>query len=138
MDARMKSTATNGSAAVDEYFANVPAGARKHLSALRRAIRQVVPEAEEVISYKIPAFKFHGMLVYYAAFRNHIGFYPTSSGIGEFKKDLAEYKTSAGAVQFPMDRPLPLDIIVRIVKFRAAENLERKHRRQSPRRPSAP
>jgi uncharacterized protein YdhG (YjbR/CyaY superfamily) len=95
------------------------------LGELRHAIQQTVPEAEELISYKIPAFKFHGILVYYAAFKNHIGFYPTSSGIRSFKEELSEYTVSKGAVRFPLDRPLPFDIIRRIVKFRANENLEK-------------
>ena len=114
---------------VDEYFANVPARARELLRAMRETIRKAAPQAEELISYKMPAFKLDGILVYYAAHKDHIGFYPTASGISAFKKELAGYKTARGSVQFPMDRPLPLDVVDKIVRFRVNENVERAKRR---------
>jgi uncharacterized protein YdhG (YjbR/CyaY superfamily) len=110
---------------IDRYIAGFPADKREILEQLRMTIRLAAPEAEEVISYQMPAFKYHGMLVYYAAFKNHIGFYPTSSGIETFKKELSTYKGSKGAVQFPLDKPLPLELISNIVKFRLKENLQK-------------
>jgi uncharacterized protein YdhG (YjbR/CyaY superfamily) len=87
-------------------------------------IRKVAPEAEEAISYQMPTFRLAGKnLVHFAAFKNHIGFYPVPTGIAAFKKELAAYKTSKGAVQFPLDQPLPLKLIARMVKFRVKENL---------------
>ena len=94
------------------------------LEKMRQAIKSVAPDAEEVISYQMPAFRYHGMLVYFAAYKNHIGFYPTASGIAAFKKELAIYKTSTGAVQFPIDAKLPLCLITKIVKYRVKENSE--------------
>lgn len=87
--------------------------------------------AEEVISYKMPAFRFKGMLVYFAAFKNHIGFYPTNSGIEVFKDELDRYKSSKGAVQFPLDKPLPLDLIRRIVEFRVKENITKEETKRT-------
>ena len=110
---------------IDEYIATAPENVRATLERLRLTIKKAVPKAEEVISYQMPAFKYHGMLVYFAAFKNHIGFYPTSTGIKAFQKEFASYKWSKGAVQFPIDEPLPLGLITRIVKFRAKENVEK-------------
>jgi len=89
-------------------------------------MREAAPEAVEVISYQMPAFKLNGILVYFAAFKNHIGFYPTSSGIEQFKKELSPYKWSKGAVQFPLDKPIPFALVKKIVIFRVKENLRRK------------
>lgn len=87
---------------------------------IRQTIRKVVPEAEEVISYKMPAFRYrHRILVYFAAYKKHIGFYATPTGHAEFKADLSRYKQGKGSVQFPLTQPLPLDLITRIVEFRA-------------------
>jgi uncharacterized protein YdhG (YjbR/CyaY superfamily) len=112
---------------VDEYISGFPKDTQKFLKQLRATIIKAVPEAEEVISYQMPAYNFYGKLVYFAAYENHIGFYPTPSGIENFKKDLSGYKTSKGAVQFPINEPLPLPLISKIVAFRAKENLETAH-----------
>lgn len=108
----------------DDYIAMFPAEIQSTLQKLRSAIKKAAPSAEEVISYKMPAFKLNGMLVWFAAQKNHIGFYPTGSPINVFKKELAPYKTSKGAIQFPMDKPIPLTLIKKIVKFRVKEDLE--------------
>ncbi|MGB8359345.1 MAG: DUF1801 domain-containing protein [Bacteroidales bacterium] len=109
----------------DEYIAGFPENIQRKLNDLRAAIRKAAPGAEESISYRMPAYKLNGVLVYFAAQKNHIGFYPTSSGVIAFKKELAEYKTSKGAVQFPLDKPIPLKLVSTIVKFRVKENSER-------------
>ncbi len=126
-DCAARDSTGRSKSAVDDYFAGVPADVREHLSALRKTIAQAAPQAEELISYKIPAFRFHGMLVWYAAFKNHIGFYPKSSGIKAFERELSAYPYAKGSVRFPLDRPLPLDLISRIVIFRVRENLEKAH-----------
>lgn len=109
---------------VDEYFSTFPAGTKRLLKELQKTIKQAAPQAEELISYNMPAYKLNGMLVYYAAYKNHIGFYPTPSGIEAFKKELAGYEGAKGSVQFPTDKPMPFDLITKIVKFRVKENLE--------------
>jgi uncharacterized protein YdhG (YjbR/CyaY superfamily) len=110
---------------VDRYIETFPAATQKLLSQLRKIIKQAAPEAEEVISYKMPAYKFNGMLVYFAGYKNHIGFYPTGSGIEAFKDEFKEYKWSKGAVQFPLDKPLPTELITRIVQYRSKQNSEK-------------
>jgi uncharacterized protein YdhG (YjbR/CyaY superfamily) len=105
------------------YIENTPEPARARLKKIRQTIRKLVPDAEELISYQMPAFKFHGPLVYYAAFPKHIGFYATPTGHEEFKKELSVYKQGKGSVQFPLDEPLPIELISKIVKFRAKENV---------------
>ena len=109
----------------DAYIAGYPKETQKNLKLLRAAIKKAAPQAEEVISYGMPAYKWNGMLVYFAAYEKHIGFYPGSSGIAAFKKELASYKTSKGTVQFPVDEPVPLPLVARIVKFRLKENQEK-------------
>ena len=111
---------------VDEYFSIFPATTKSILMKMRETIRQAAPLAEELISYNMPAFKFHGVLVYYAAHKQHIGFYPTASPMRVFKKELADYKTSKGAIQFPIEKPIPTALVKKIVKFRMNENLEKK------------
>lgn len=110
---------------IDTYLATHPEKVRVVLEKLRQTIRKAAPGAEEVISYQIPAFKYHGMLVYFAAYKNHIGFYPTASGIETFQKELSAYEGAKGSVKFPIDKPLPLNLITKIVKFRVKENLQR-------------
>jgi len=110
---------------VDEYISGFPSEVQRILEELRVTIKKAAPDAEEVISYQMPAFKFHGMLVYFAGYKNHIGFYPTSSGIEAFRKELSVYKGAKGSVQFPINSPLPLNLISKIVKYRVRENLER-------------
>ena len=110
---------------VDEYLSAFPANTKSVLKDLRKTIKQAAPQAEELISYNMPAFKLHGMLVYYAAYKEHIGFYPTPSGIEAFKKELSIYEGAKGSVKFPIDKPIPLDLISKIVKYRVKENLEK-------------
>jgi uncharacterized protein YdhG (YjbR/CyaY superfamily) len=99
-----------------------PANVREKLERLRLTIKKAAPKAEEEISYMMPAYKFHGVLVYFGAYQNHIGFYPTGSGISAFKKELSVYEGSKGTVRFPIDKPLPLTLIKKIVRFRLKEN----------------
>lgn len=108
---------------IDEYIARFPDDIQTRLQTLRATIHAAAPEAEERISYQMPAFAMNGILVYFAAQKNHIGFYPTSSGIAAFENELTGYESSKGAVRFPLDQPLPLDLITRIVQFRVAEDL---------------
>ncbi len=107
---------------IDEYIATFPKDIQAILSNLRKAIKAAAPEAEEKISYQMPAFYLKGNLVYFAAFKHHIGFYPTASGIKAFEHEFAKYSYSKGAVQFPIDKPMPLALIKKIVKFRVNEN----------------
>jgi uncharacterized protein YdhG (YjbR/CyaY superfamily) len=106
---------------VEEYFSWFPADIQAKLYQIRDALRIALPDAKEVISYHMPAFKTTEVLVYYAAAKSHLGFYPTSSGVEEFKKELTGYVTSKGAIQFPYDKELPLDLIAQIAQFRAEE-----------------
>ena len=108
---------------IDDYIAGFPQDVQQKLQDLRRIIREAAPEASEKISYQMPTFALNGNLVYFAAYKNHIGFYPSTSGITHFKKELSKYKGAKGSVQFPLDKPMPLDLIKRIVKFRVKENL---------------
>ncbi|MBI1805501.1 MAG: DUF1801 domain-containing protein [Ignavibacteria bacterium] len=110
---------------IDKYIAGFPRDTQKLLEQLRATIKKVSPQADEVISYGMPAFKLNGMLVWFAAHSKHIGFYPRVSGIKAFKKELSIFKGATGSVQFPLDKPLPLNLISRIVKFRVKENLQR-------------
>jgi uncharacterized protein YdhG (YjbR/CyaY superfamily) len=107
---------------VDSYIGEFPKDIQKMLKQLRAAIKKAAPRAEESISYMMPAYKFHGPLVYFAAYKKHIGFYPTGSGIAPFEREIAAYKSSKGAVQFPLDKPLPLALIDKMVKYRVNEN----------------
>lgn len=109
---------------VDKYIAGFPKDTQNLLTQLRETIIKAAPGADEVISYQMPAYKYCGMLVYFAGYKNHIGFYPTASGIEAFKKELSVYKGAKGSVQFPLDKPLPLQLITKIVKFRMKENQE--------------
>jgi uncharacterized protein YdhG (YjbR/CyaY superfamily) len=110
---------------IDEYIAGFPQDIREILNELRVTIRNAAPEAEEAIKYQMPTFTLKGNLVHFAAMKNHIGFYPTSSGIEVFRKDLSAYKGGKGSVQFPLGNPIPLNLITKIVQFRVKENLER-------------
>lgn len=110
---------------IDEYIASFPADVRKKLEEMRATIKKAAPEAEETISYAIPTFKLKGNLVHFAAFKNHIGFYPAPKGIEAFKKELSAYEGGKGTVQFPLDKPLPLALISKIVKFRVKDNLDK-------------
>lgn len=98
---------------------------------MRQTIRESAPEAEEAISYRIPTFKLNVNLVHFAAFKNHVGFYPTSSGIEAFKKELSKYKGAKGSVQFPIDKPIPYDLVRKIVEYRVKENRDMIQRRRT-------
>lgn len=111
---------------VDEYIAAYPKKIQYILEELRQVIREAAPKAEETISYQIPAFKLNGNLVWFAAFKNHIGFYPTASGIEAFKEKLVDYDVSKGTVRFPLNKSIPYDLIREIVRFRVQENLSKK------------
>ena len=110
---------------IDEYIATYPEEIQERLEQLRAIIQKAAPQATEVISYGMPAFKLNGMLVWFGAHTKHIGFYPMASGIKVFKKELSIYKGAKGSVQFPIDKPLPLALITKIVKYRVKENLQK-------------
>lgn len=107
---------------VDEYIAAFPKKTQALLKQMRSTIKKTVPTAEEVISYNMPGYKLHGMLVYFAGYENHIGFYATPTGNSEFEKELSVYKTGKGSVQFPVDKPLPITLITKIVNYRVKQN----------------
>ena len=111
---------------IDEYVNAAAKEVQPVLQELRQVIHEAAPAAQEVISYNMPAFKQNGVLVYFAAFKNHIGFFPTSSGVAAFTKELSSYDTSKGTVRFPLDEAIPYDLVAKIVKFRVQENLEKK------------
>ncbi len=108
---------------IDEYIVGFPEDVQAILQAIRQTIKAAAPQAEEAISYQMPTFKLKGNLVHFAAFKNHIGFYPVPSGIEQFKEELAVSKQGKGSVQFPLDKPMPFDLIRRIVLFRVEEAL---------------
>lgn len=114
-----------GYTTIDEYISAFPPNIQAILQQIRAAIHEAAPQAEETISYQMPAFKQNGILVYFAAFKNHIGFFPTAKGVEAFKDKLANYKTSKGTIQFPLDQPLPLDLVREIVRFRVQMNLSK-------------
>jgi uncharacterized protein YdhG (YjbR/CyaY superfamily) len=115
---------------IDEYIDTFPQDVQSILNGLRQTIREAAPEAEETINYQMPTFTLNGNLVHFAAFKNHIGFYPTPTGIEAFKRELSRYKGAKGSVQFPIDEPLPLPLIRRIVEYRVKENSERKQKKR--------
>ena len=118
----MKSTQTVPQT-IDEYIAGFPPDVQEILQKIRKTVHEAAPEATEKISYQMPTFYLHGNLVHFAGFKEHIGFYPVPTGIEKFKKELSVYKQGKGSVQFPLDRPMPYDLITKIVKFRVKENL---------------
>ena len=107
---------------IDEYISAYPKAVALKLRTITEIVESKAPEAEKIISYGMPAFKLNGRLVYYAAFKNHIGLYPMASGVKAFKKELTKYKTATGSIQFPHDKPLPLALIKKIISFRVKEN----------------
>ena len=115
----------DGFRSIDEYIATFPEDIQALLEAVRATIKASAPGAEERISYQMPAFAQNGNLVYFAALKNHIGFYPTSSGIEAFKDELSMYENSKGSVKFPISQPLPMELISKIVQFRVTENLNK-------------
>ena len=120
MDAGKKQPKT-----IDEYIQTFPEEVQIILEKMRQTIRKAAPEAEEAISYQIPTFKLNGNLVHFAAFKNHVSFFPTARGVEAFKKELSRFKGSRGTVQFPLDRPIPYDLVRKITVFRRKENLEK-------------
>ena len=112
---------------IDEYIKTFPEDVQAILQKVRQTIRRAAPQAEEAISYQMPTFKLKGRnLVHFAGYKNHVGFYPVPSGIDAFEKELSPYKQGKGSVQFPLDRPVPYDLVRKIVIFRMKENLARK------------
>jgi uncharacterized protein YdhG (YjbR/CyaY superfamily) len=122
MDSKSKTSITT----VDEYFSKLPELVRTALEQLRQNIKKAAPEAEEAISYQMPAFRFHGILVYYAAFKNHYSLFPMTKALEEFKEDLKGYETTKGTIHFSYSKPLPVKLIKKIVQFRVKENLVKK------------
>jgi uncharacterized protein YdhG (YjbR/CyaY superfamily) len=114
-----------GFVSIDEYIATFPKEIQKILEELRATIKDAAPEAEEKISYQMPTFALEGNLIHFAAFKNHIGLYPTPSGTQAFKRELSIYQGAKGSIKFPIDKPLPLELIKKIVMFRVKENLEK-------------
>jgi uncharacterized protein YdhG (YjbR/CyaY superfamily) len=115
----------NRAANVDEYITTFPKELQQLLQQMRAAIKAAAPKAEELISYGMPGYKYHGVLVYFGGFKNHIGFYATPTGHKAFAKELAKYKQGKGSVQFPINEALPLSLITKIVQFRLKENVEK-------------
>jgi uncharacterized protein YdhG (YjbR/CyaY superfamily) len=111
---------------IDEYIATFPRNAQSILEEIRQAIREAAPQAEEAISYQMPVFKLNGVLVWFAAFKNHIGFYPKASAIEAFKEKLSAYEISKGTIRFPINEPIPFDLIKEMVRFRVKENLAKR------------
>ena len=109
---------------IDEYIASFPKEIQKILENIRKTINASVPNATETISYQMPTFRLNGILVHFAAHKNHIGFYPTPSAITEFSKELGNYEFSKGSIKFPINEPIPLNLIKRIVEFRVKENTD--------------
>jgi uncharacterized protein YdhG (YjbR/CyaY superfamily) len=110
---------------VAAYMRGQPPVARKRLKEIQSIVRALAPAATEKISYRMPAFFLNGFIVYFAAFKNHIGFYPGTSGVGAFQDEIKNYKSAKGSIQFPHDKPLPTALIKRIVKYRVKENAQR-------------
>ncbi len=111
---------------IDEYIETFPKDVQSILERMRQTIREAAPEAVESISYQMPTFKLNGNLVYFAAWKNHVGFYPGSSAIEAFKKELSPFKQAKGTIQFPLDKPISFDLVKKIVKFRVRENESKK------------
>jgi uncharacterized protein YdhG (YjbR/CyaY superfamily) len=110
---------------IDEYIAGFPDDVQKALEEIRSTIRKAAPKAEEAIKYAIPTYVLHGNLVHFAAFKNHIGFYPAPAGIDAFEKELAKYREGKGTIQFPLGEKIPLSLITKVVKFRVKQNTEK-------------
>jgi len=115
----------------DDYISQFSPEIRDKLETMRSTIKASAPDAEERISYQMPTFSLHGNLVHFAAFKHHIGFYPGASGISAFQQELSVYKGAKGSVQFPLDQPLPLELVSRIVQYRVAENKEKAERKKA-------
>jgi len=125
MDVNIMKTGQAAARDLDEYIANFPYDVRAILEKIRTTVRKAAPRAQEKIGYGVPTFTLNGNLVHFAAFKRHIGFYPTASGIEQFKPELSVYKGAKGSVQFPLDKPIPFGLIAKIVRFRVQENLKK-------------
>lgn len=110
---------------IDDYISKFPPEIQVILSTIRKVIKEAAPDAKEKISYQMPTFELQGNLVHFAAFKNHIGFYPTPNGIDAFREELSVYKGAKGSIQFPIGEPMPYELISKIVKFRVAENIQK-------------
>jgi uncharacterized protein YdhG (YjbR/CyaY superfamily) len=113
---------------IDEYIDGFPDNVQSALKKIRAIIHEIAPDAKEVIRYQIPTFVLNGNLVHFAAYKNHIGFYPAPSGIEAFRNELADYETAKGTVKFPLNKPIPYELIAQIVEFRKIENLAKPKR----------
>ena len=116
---------TSSYASIDEYIMSFPENVQKKLTTLRKLIRKAAPDAQEKISYQMPTFYLNGNLIHFAAFSKHIGLYPTPSGTATFERELARYVHGKGSIQFPLEEPLPIDLIKRIVKHRVDANIRK-------------
>ena len=116
----------NAPADIDEYIAGFPSNVQKLLQKIRKTIQKAAPDAVEAISYAIPTFRLNGNLVHFAGYKNHISLYPAPRGAAQFKKELAQYEGGKGTVQFPLDQPVPYDLVTRIVKYRIEQNSAKK------------
>jgi len=116
---------------IDHYISTFPSEIQEILESIRRVIREAAPEAMEKISYQMPTFAQHGNVVHFAAFKHHIGFYPAPSGIVAFEQELAPYIAGKGTIQFPLRKPMPMELITKIVKFRVAENIAKAERKST-------
>jgi uncharacterized protein YdhG (YjbR/CyaY superfamily) len=110
---------------IDDYIAGFPEDTQAILQKMRETIKKAAPEAEETINYQIPTFTLHGNLVHFAGYKKHVGFYPTPSGIEKFKEQLSAYEGAKGSVKFPLDQPIPYELIAEITAYRVQENLEK-------------
>lgn len=117
---------------IDEYIDRFPSTVQKLLQKIRKTIQKAAPDAEEAISYGIPTFRLNGNLVHFAAFQSHIGFYPAPRGVAEFKDDMTRYEGGKGTARFPLDEPIPYELITRMVTFRVQKNLEKGVKRSVP------
>ncbi len=124
MSAHMKQCTT-----IDQYISEQPKNVQILLEKMRQVIKKAAPEATEAIAYGIPTFKLHGNLVHFGGYKSHIGFYPAPRGIEAFKKELAPYQSGKGTIQFPLDKPIPFELVEKIVRFRVSENLVKKKKR---------
>lgn len=110
---------------IDDYISTFSPDIQEILSKIRKVIKEAAPDAKEKISYQMPTFALHGNLVHFAAFKNHIGFYPTPNGIDAFREELSVHKGAKGSIQFPLNQPMPYELISKIVKFRVAEDIKK-------------
>lgn len=126
----MKTTKTQFTS-IDQYIKTFSKDIQQKLETMRKIVKEVAPEATEAIAYQMPTFKLLGNLVHFAAFKNHIGFYPIPSGIEAFKQELSEFATSKGGIKFPLDKPIPVELVKKIVTYRVSENMQKENEQNS-------